>query len=282
MILQNDYLKVDIAPLGAELKSIISYKGTELLWQGNPLYWSKTSPVLFPIVGGLKNNYFEYKNEKYSLDRHGFARDCFFQEECISKNKLIYTLKSNAETLKRYPFDFVLQITYELLEKQLKCTYTVENTSKETMLFSIGAHPAFDLQGDMTNYELLFSNDTILVCNTLQDGLIAEKVKTIDLDNQKLALKIELFKEDALVLKNLKSNQLILKNKSTSEQFTFSFENFPYFGIWAAKNAPFVCLEPWCGIADSVNHTNILKEKEGINELVPSESFERSWGITIE
>lgn len=282
MILQNDYLKVDIAPLGAELKSIISYKGTELLWQGNPLYWSKTSPVLFPIVGGLKNNYFEYKNEKYSLDRHGFARDCFFQEECISKNKLIYTLKSNAETLKRYPFDFVLQITYELLEKQLKCTYTVENTSKETMLFSIGAHPAFDLQGDMTNYELLFSNDTILVCNTLRDGLIAEKVKKIDLDNQKLALKPELFKEDALVLKNLKSNQLILKNKSTSEQFTFSFENFPYFGIWAAKNAPFVCLEPWCGIADSVNHTNILKEKEGINELVPSESFERSWGITIE
>lgn len=282
MILQNDYLKVDIAPLGAELKSIISYKGTELLWQGNPLYWSKTSPVLFPIVGGVKNNYFEYKNEKYSLDRHGFARDCFFQEECISKNKLIYTLKSNAETLKRYPFDFVLQITYELLEKQLKCTYTVENTSKETMLFSIGAHPAFDLQGDMTNYELLFSNDTILVCNTLKDGLIAEKVKTIDLDNQKLALKPELFKEDALVLKNLKSNQLILKNKSTSEQFTFSFENFPYFGIWAAKNAPFVCLEPWCGIADSVNHTNILKEKEGINELVPSESFERSWGVTIE
>lgn len=282
MILQNDYLKVDIAPLGAELKSIISYKGTELLWQGNPLYWSKTSPVLFPIVGGLKNNYFEYKNEKYSLDRHGFARDCFFQEECISKNKLIYTLKSNAETLKRYPFDFVLQITYELLEKQLKCTYTVENTSKETMLFSIGAHPAFDLQGDITNYELLFSNDTILVCNTLRDGLIAEKVKKIDLDNQKLALKPELFKEDALVLKNLKSNQLILKNKSTSEQFTFSFENFPYFGIWAAKNAPFVCLEPWCGIADSVNHTNILKEKEGINELTPSESFERSWGITIE
>ena len=282
MILQNDYLKVDIAALGAELKSIISYKGTELLWQGNPLYWSKTSPVLFPIVGGLKNNYFEYKNEKYSLDRHGFARDCVFQEECISKNKSVYTLKSNAETLKKYPFNFVLQITYELIEKQLKCTYTVENTSNETMFFSIGAHPAFDLQGNMTNYELLFSGDATLVCNTLQRGLITDKVKTIDLDDQKLALKPELFKEDALVLKNLRSNEIVLRNKSTLEQLTFSFENFPYFGIWAAKNAPFICLEPWCGIADTINHMNNLDKKEGINELAPSESFKRSWGITIE
>lgn len=285
MVLKNNFLIVTIDALGAELKSILTKNNNEILWQANPDFWAKTSPILFPIVGGLKDNCYYFDNEKYYLNRHGFAREMMFKEEQISHEKVIFTLVNSSETKKNYPFEFILRVIYTLQENKLLCTYEVENPSQNNLYFSIGAHPAFALgntKEDFEAYELQFNNDTELVCNELINGLISTKTKNISLKNNTLQLKYNLFHNDALVLKNLKSNEIILYNKNNRSKVTFSFNNFPYFGIWSAPNANFICLEPWCGIADDTNSNQDFTQKEGIICLPTKEQFTRSWSGLIE
>ncbi|MBA5791206.1 aldose 1-epimerase family protein [Flavobacterium sp. xlx-214] len=285
MVLKNDFLKITIDALGAELKSILTKNDVEILWQANPDFWAKTSPILFPIVGGLKDNCYYFDNEKHHLNRHGFAREMMFEEEQISDEKIIFTLANSSETKKNYPFEFILRVIYTLQENKLLCTYEVENPSQNNLYFSIGAHPAFALgntKEDFEAYELQFNNDTELICNELNNGLISEKTKTISLETNTLQLKYDLFYNDALVLQTLKSNEIILYNKSNSSKITFSFNDFPYFGIWSAPNANFICLEPWCGVADDINSNQNFTQKEGIICLPTKEQFSRSWSVLIE
>ena len=285
MVLKNNFLNVTIDALGAELKSILTKKDTEILWQANPDFWAKTSPILFPIVGGLKDNCYYFDNEKYHLNRHGFAREMLFEEEQISEEKVIFTLINSSETKKNYPFEFILRVIYTLRENKLLCTYEVENPSQNNLYFSIGAHPAFALgnsKEDFETYELQFNNDSELVCYELSNGLISTKTKNISLENNTLQLKHDLFHNDALVLKTLKSNEIILYNKNNSSKVTFSFKDFPYFGIWSAPNANFICLEPWCGVADDTNSNQDFTQKEGIICLPAKEQFSRSWSVLIE
>lgn len=283
MFLKNDFLQVEFSALGAELKSILTANNKELLWQGDANFWAKTSPVLFPIVGGLKNNYFEYENKKYQMNRHGFAREKIFDVEQKSSEEIVFTLKSNSETLLIYPFEFIFKITYTLKKDTLNCNYSIKNTSStKKLLFSVGGHPAFNLSEGMPNYELIFNHDNNLIYNDLNNGLIDFNTTEISLKNNTLPLKHELFYNDALILKTLKSDEIILRNKIDQTIVKFSFKNFPYFGIWAAKNANFICLEPWCGIADNTNHNNLLSDKEGINTLMSNDIFERNWSIITE
>ena len=164
------------------------------------------------------------------------------------------------------------------------CTYEISNLALKELLFSIGGHPAFaaplNKQGDYNDYFLQFNADDALTYHVIEDNLISNKTITLNLDNKRLYLKQELFYNDALVIKNLKSNSISLMNQKNYNGINFKFENFPYFGIWAAKDADFVCLEPWCGIADSVNHNQQLKDKEGIITLAPMGEWQRMWQVT--
>jgi galactose mutarotase-like enzyme len=284
--LENELLKASFVQKGAELQSLKSKTADlEYIWDGNPKDWAKHSPVLFPVVGALKDNAYVYHGEQYELSRHGFARDMEFELDSKSADKVVFTLRSSAETKNVYPFDFTLSLVYTLRSHGLSCSYKVHNPSASDLLFSVGGHPAFatPVQPGLTyeDYFLRFNQDEELVINKIADNLISDELQTISLKDKTLPLKHELFYEDALVIKSLKSNKITLQNKVNSHGLHFNFEGFPYFGIWAAKDANFVCLEPWCGIADGVHHNGELSDKEGIVILSAEESWQRTWQIDI-
>lgn len=284
-ILENEYLIAEINEKGAELKSLRrKADGHEYLWSADPAYWAKTSPVLFPIVGALKGNRYFLSDKAYELPRHGFARDMVFEAEVISGSEVVFTLTDSDMTWPIYPFAFRLTLRYKLVESSLVCTYEVFNPDEtDALLFAVGAHPAFAAGAeDGVNYEnhyLVFPDDEVLHCHLLVDGLISTDTKTVLLDDHCLPLSHALFYEDALVVKTLKSTQITLRNRVTERGIHFKYRQFPYFGIWAAKDADFVCLEPWCGIADSVTHNQQLEEKEGIEQLKAGERWSRSWEV---
>lgn len=285
--LQNTKLKATFNELGAELVSLINLEtGKEIIWEGNPEFWSGKSPVLFPTVGALKDDKYRFDGETYEMPRHGFARRKIFEVKNSSENEVIFKLKSDDETLKFYPFDFSLQIKYTLNENKLAVSYNVKNNSEKEMYVSLGAHPGFaiDTKNGLKydDYEITFSDDEKLEIHPLIDNLISKETKTIDLDNRTLPLTYELFSKDALVMTNMKSKELILRNNQNAHKVIFSFSNFPYFGIWAAKNADFVCLEPWQGIADLENHNQELTEKFGILKLGINEEWMADWAVEIE
>lgn len=286
-ILQNKKLKASFNELGAELVSLINLEtGKEIIWEGNPEFWGGQSPVLFPTVGALKDDKYIYKGETYEMPRHGFARRKFFEVKSSSESEAVFKLNSDEETLKFYPFEFSLEITYVLNENKLTVSYNVKNKSQKEMYFSLGAHPGFaiDTKNGLKydDYEIAFSNDEKLEIHPLIDNLISKKTKTIDLENKTLPLSYELFSKDALVMTTMKSKELILRNNQNNHQVIFTFSNFPYFGIWAAKNADFVCLEPWQGIADLEDHNQELTEKFGILKLEKSEEWNADWAVEIE
>jgi galactose mutarotase-like enzyme len=286
-VLENQLLKVAVNPIGAELDSVFHKDfGLEYMWSGNSNFWGKKSPVLFPIVGSLKDNTYLLGGQKYQLSRHGFARERVFILEKQDDISLLFTLQHDSETLKKYPFKFLFQIKYTLAENKLSVTYIVENQSLTTMPFSVGAHPAFKIPlADDTNYEDYFleinKKETFGRYPLSIDGLIELKSNIFLEDDSKIPLKKELFYADAVVLKDMKSTKMSIKSDKTKHGLTMDFEGFPYFGIWAAKDAPFVCLEPWCGIADTVLTTQNIEEKEGINILEAGSVFERTWSIEM-
>ncbi len=285
--LSNDQLNITIAAKGAELQSIY-HTGNQLeyMWSGDPAFWSKKSPVLFPVVGGLKNNSYTYKGIEYPLGRHGFAREREFTLSYQNKSSICFTLESDEESLKSYPFQFRFSVLYTLQESQLTITYQVENTGSDMMYFSVGAHPAFAVplveETDFSDYYLSFSHiETAPKWPLSPDGLI-ESAPINFLDNtNRLALTKEMFYGDALVCKQLASNSISILSNKTKHGLTVRYDHFPYMGIWSARNADFICIEPWCGIADSVLATSDITKKEGINNLHPGAVFTRNWSIEV-
>jgi galactose mutarotase-like enzyme len=282
--IENEKLKAVISPKGAELQSLVNKEtGIEYMWGGDAAYWSKHSPVLFPIVGTLKNDTYFYKDEVYHLPRHGFARERIFLKDQVSMEEAVFTLTQDAETLAVYPFAFILKLRYQLTNDKLTVTYEVSNSGYDELLFSVGAHPAFAVPmvdgTDYADYFLQFNTIEPLNRWKLEDGLIAKHAELLPAENGKLALQHQLFYEDAIVLKNMQSNQITIGCTKHAHGIHFHFNDFPFFGIWAAKDADFVCLEPWCGIADSVDHNQQLKDKEGVINLATNTNWQRSWTV---
>ena len=285
--LQNTKLKANFSELGAELISLVNLTtGKEIMWQGNPDFWGGQSPVLFPTVGALKDDQYIFDGQTYEMPRHGFARRKIFEVKNSSENEVIFQLYSDDETLKFYPFEFSLEIRYTLTENKLTVSYQVKNKSEKEMYFSLGAHPGFAVDTEnglkYDDYVITFSDDEQLEIHPLIDNLISKETQTIELKNKALPLSYELFANDALVMTTMKSNELILRNNQNENQVIFTFSNFPYFGIWAAKNADFVCLEPWQGIADLEDHNQELTEKFGILKLGINEEWKGDWAVEIE
>lgn len=287
IIIENKSLRVAISTKGAELQSLIAKAlNTEFMWDANPVFWGKTSPILFPIVGGLKDGSYSFNGKTYKLPRHGFARDKVFVVEKQTADSVILLLKEDAETLEVYPFSFELRLSYQLNGNQLSVQYSVKNTNEDIMYFSVGGHPAFKVPIEnglsYEDYYLEFSDEKSLKRYPLSaDGLILNTTQNVPMNENKLLLTKALFYEDALVLKHLDSTEIAIKSDKGNAVLKFKFENFPYFGIWAAKDADFVCLEPWCGIADSTLHNQDFTTKEGINTLQAGEVFERVWMVEV-
>ena len=282
-VIENESLQVTIDPKGAELKRIY-HKGTKLdyLWNADPAYWAKSSPVLFPIVGTLKSNTLFYEGKGYEMGRHGFAREKEFLVEKEEESSIVFLLLPDSDTLKKFPFEFEFRIHYALEGSSLSVTYDVRNPGAEWLWFSVGGHPAFKVP--LTESEVY--NDYYLEFDKSEnegrwlisaDGLIEDHSTPLLENTNRLPLVHELFYRDAVVLKNLQSTSIQLKSTRSDHGLKFDFPGFPFLGIWAAKDANFVCIEPWCGIADSVNSNQQLTDKEGIIQLEAGGQFERTW-----
>jgi galactose mutarotase-like enzyme len=283
--LENNTLKVQIAPQGAELQSIYNVQNKlEHVWQGDPTYWSKRSPILFPIVGQLKDDTYYYKDKAYHLPRHGFAREKMFTVESENEEQVTFLLTNSEETLAVYPFEFELRVHYELQDNILSVIYDVLNTGNDTMYFSVGGHPAFGVPYEKgsayKDYYLEFEDAEHTSRYTLQNGLIDEAQPFLQYE-KRVPLHHQLFYKDAIVLKNLLSGSVALKSDKSDHGLHFNFEQFPFLGIWAAKDAPFVCIEPWQGIADTVQHNQQLTEKEGIVALEKGHRHQQGWSVAI-
>lgn len=271
-------LTATINSKGAELNSLKT-RNREYIWEGNPEFWGKHSPVLFPIVGTLKDNSYTHDKQKFELSRHGFARDHEFKVIEFSEDKVIFSLSSSSETLKIYPFEFELQVIYTLEKNQLNIQYKVINNGSSKLPFSIGGHPAFALPGNFENYSLLFEKQETLESHELENDLVSDKKRTFELEDKQFPLNYTAFENDALIFKTMESKSIaILENQKPL--FRFSFQDFPNFGIWTKIDAPFICLEPWLGYSDTSESNGNLFEKEGVVVLEENKIFEA--GFTIE
>ncbi|TDP03412.1 aldose 1-epimerase family protein [Flavobacterium sp. 245] len=278
--ISNSILTASIKHAGAELFSLKNNQNKEYIWEGNPDFWGKHSPILFPIVGTLKNNNYKVNGKEYQLPRHGFARDMDFQLVEKTGNSAVFSLESNEETLKKYPFEFELQLIYTIEGSSLNIEYIVINKNDEKMPFSIGAHPAIALPNNFENYSFKFEKEESLKFNLLENDLISNKTETLKITNNVVPLNYKLFENDALVFKTLESNSLtILENSKPYVQV--DFEDFPSLGLWTKDQAPFICIEPWFGYSDTSNNSGNLFEKEGILILEIDQTFHSQFSIKI-
>ncbi|WP_430884219.1 aldose 1-epimerase family protein [Fusibacter sp. JL216-2] len=276
--IENAFIKVAVKAQGAELCSLVRKEdGKEYIWQGDPAYWKRHAPVLFPVVGTL--------NPKRGLDmgRHGFARDMMFTCEGVKEESLVMVLKASEKTKEVYPYDFGLRITYTLEENRLNIGYEVVNEGTGEMPFSIGAHPAFNCDLFGGHVELEFEKEEALECLCLdvEKGLLNGETLDISLKDRKLKIKSESFKNDALVFENLESTWIRVLDPSTKTSVKVTYGGFPFMGIWS-PGAPFVCIEPWYGVTDNLVDEGPLSDKRGIVLLGPNENFDAVHSIEVE
>ena len=281
--LTSNQLRVIVNNAGAEIISVKNEDGLEYIWQSNKTIWARHAPVLFPIVGKLKENSFLFDQQSYFLSQHGFARDLdFVLIECTSSS-CVYELTSTPETKKNYPFDFTFHIRYQLQNNTLITRYTIINPSSEAIYFSVGAHPGFNCplmpNEKYEDYYLEFETST-LVTSLLNNGLITDAKSAIALQDNKLFLSPSLFQNDALVFENNQINRVSLCSSVSEHRVTLNCKHWPYFGIWTKKDcSEFICLEPWYGIADRTGCKQLLEKKEGIIKLEAKRQFSCDFSI---
>ncbi len=280
------YSQMFSSRLGAELTSF-KLDGVEKLHQGQDcidengrIYWKRHFPVLFPIVGKLKQNKTIINGRTYEMNQHGFARDMDFEPITKLDNFHSYVLKSNASTLVKYPFEFALYVTYRTDGNKLTTIYKIVNEGDNNMPFGIGGHPAFKIdRDDLKNgeYYLEFEQDEEKIHFLyLVDGLIGtEYAKNVMLDKRRLPINPHSFDNDALIMKGLTSHGISLKKKSGDKTLlTMDFDGFPYLAVWSKPGAPFICIEPWYSTADTVKSSGVFTQKTDLITLAPKKEFE--------
>lgn len=284
----NGEISIKVNSFGAELKSLQDCNSKlEYMWNADPKFWKRTSPILFPIVGSLKNNEYTYESVTYPMSQHGFARDMEFELTEKSEKKISFVLNSNEETIHKYPFNFCLQVTYILQGRQVVVQWKIVNTSEKKMYFSIGAHPAFmcpiHTGTKQSEYTIkMDAADKVISTKLGAEGLVTTQKRTYFLENGCLPITEELFDEDALVIEHHQAQKVALLDQDQNPYVTVSFDA-PIFGIWSPpkKKAPFICIEPWYGRCDGETFKGELKKREWGNSLEAGEIFETKYTIAI-
>ena len=286
--ISNDHLKVTVLGRGAEISSIKSLKsGKEYMWDANPVIWSSHAPVLFPAIGSFKNNQCTIDGSIYKIPKHGFIRN----NEAILLNdrasdELSFQMDYSEQSLLIFPYKFSFNISFRLQLNKLIISHRVENLDSKEIFFSLGAHPAFKCpineKETYNDYYLEFekvenASRTLLSSS----GLISEQTEQVLNDTNILPLTTDLFNNDALIFKELKSRIVSLKSHKSSQVLTVDYPDFPYLGIWAKPNAPFICIEPWLGIADHENTDGDFLKKDGLIALPESQVFNAQYAIEI-
>lgn len=270
-----------IAQHGAELKSLV-IGGREFMWSGDPAIWGNTAPVMFPMIGTLKDNKTLILGREYSLPKHGFTRDLELTPETVTENSVMFSLEQSGYTKQFYPFDFRFTIRYTLDGDTLTVTHTVKNIDKDEMPYCIGGHPAFAFDGDLSDYRLEFPmKETLSAPIYNLDVHLFEDDNRVPVlnDSTVLPLNREMFYKDVVYLDKVKSRSVKFLGKDGSG-LRVDYPDFTSLAVWQAKNAPFLCVEPFCGSADFSDCTGVFAEKRGIEILKPGEEKTYTFSFT--
>jgi galactose mutarotase-like enzyme len=285
--LENNYLRVIAREHGAELTSVFDKKhNIEHLWQADPHFWGWHAPVLFPVIGRCLNDEIEIDGEQFRMAKHGFARNANFRLLDLTETSIVFSLKNNEQWQKIYPFKFEFLIRYKLEENALVVSYEVINKDTKNIYFSLGGHPAFAVPftegGHYEDYTLEFAETENVKRHYINnDGYLDGRKEVVLANTNTLQLKHNLFSEDALIFKDLKSRKVTIKDKNSERYLSVDFKGFNYLGIWAKVGAPYVCIEPWLGCADTAGKPTAFKDKEGIIKLEPAGAFNVSYQIEV-
>ena len=286
--LDNGVLEINVASKGAELISLKDETGKEYLWQGDEKYWGRQSPILFPFVGRLKKQEYTYEGKKYPMMQHGFARDMEFSVIEEKADEIWFEIKDDGETYKLYPFHFSLKIGYRLVENRIEVLWKVENIDTKTMYFNIGAHPGFfcpiDGEKDKVGYALEFNSkgNPKYYGADYDTGLRFSKLHELKLENGRSIITKEYFDETTYIFEDNQISEVSLVKPSGEKYVTVRFD-MPILAVWSKEraDAPFVCLEPWCGRCDRMDFNGNLEDREYNTVLEAGEVFNNIYSIEI-
>lgn len=286
--ISNDKLQVTIQSSGAELSSVKTPSGKEYMWNADPDVWGSHAPVLFPIIGCLKDDVCKIEATDFKIPKHGFIR---YNDDIKVKNRthdrINFQLDHSESSLALYPYKFKFNISFHLVGNKLVVSHKVENMDTKPIYFSLGAHPAFKCpvnEGETySDYYLEFEHEETVETTLLSEGgLISDKTELVLDETNILPLTDKIFNRDALIFKDLKSKRVSLKSNKSDQVLTVRYADFEYLGLWAKPAAPFVCIEPWNGIADSDDHDGDFTKKDGIVKLDESGIYKAQYSIEIE
>lgn len=285
--LQNEFLKIDINPLGAQMTSLFNkLNKVEHLWQADPAVWNFHAPNLFPVVGECYQGEILVDGQKYPMNRHGFARTSEFSILDSSDLHAKFALSHSDETLTCYPYKFTFQVLYDLFDSELRITYKVINQDKDSIRFSVGAHPGFNIPffagESYDDYYIEFNSDEELRKHVVtKEGFFNGMTEIVAKNENKLDLSLDLFNDGALVFKELQSREVLIKNHKTPNFISVSFPYFETLAIWAPPGADFVCIEPWIGYGDNEEGPGEFSNKSGLRTLEHGHVFEVDYVIGV-
>ena len=285
--IKSDKIEVSAKTGGAELTSIKSKDGTEYLWQADPAFWPKHSPLLFPIVGSIPDKSYVFEGKTYHLENHGFIWTKEFKLAEEKADYMRFEITESEETLAVYPFRFTLSVGYRVKGDVLSVEYQIKNSDSKTIYFSIGAHPGFRVPAQMSDkredYDIIFEKkETVKRYFLNKDNVLSGESEFFLKDSDRTEINRELFEKGAIVLKEHKSRSVSLKSRKSGRFVKLDFKGFPCLGIWSPKgDTPFVCVEPWYGVMPLAGSTQDITKKEGIITLEKGKVFSSVYNITV-
>ena len=284
--LSNGALHCTVAQRGAQLLSLNDGRsGDEFIWQRDPAVWADSAPILFPVVGRLKDGAYFHREQRYAMQTHGFARELDFELVQHDAHGVTLELRENAATLAQYPFSFTLRVHFTLDAYSLQVSYEVTNTGLEVLPFSLGSHPGFRIPPSprgLDDWSLVFSEQERASCYRLEQGLLATLPSAFPIGlERRIALSAKLFDDDALIFKNVCSRHVRLVHRSGRVRLSMALGDAPDLGIWARPGAAYVCIEPWFGYDDDRAVSGELTAKPGIVQLPPGDSFNTAYTISV-
>lgn len=298
--LENEQIRVEIESFGAELKSLVNKAaGQEYMWEADPVFWGKTSPVLFPFIGKLEGAGYRYGGKRYEIEKHGFARDMEFSCVEQKEDSITFSIESSAETMEKFPFPFRMEISYQVSGNSVTEKLRVTNMGGETMYFSVGGHPAFACPLKNGNEKAYRRTDCFVklfgqrlepyqnseVQSTdigVPDGLLTGNNTVIEVKDGLIPIREHIFDQDALCLAEQGIEAVALCGADGREYVRMEAD-CPVWGIWSQpdSNAAYVCLEPWWGICDNKGYEGTLEARPYTNSAEAGKTWERGFKIVI-
>lgn len=280
LFLHNEHVRARFSAVGAEWTSWVDLRDNrELLWQGDPAIWAGQAPILFPVIGVQANDAIRVDGKVYPHPKHGFFRRRTCEVVTHTGEEIVFELRSDTETRAHYPFDFRFRVRYTLVGTTLTHTFEVENTGSHPMPFHLGGHPAFNLFG--TSYLEFDDPETTSIYGIAPTGLLLPDAKPYLNDEQRIPITPTTFVPDALVFKSLASTGIELVSEHSETRIRVEYPDFPYLGLWAKPGAPYVCIEPWIGCADTVGQEGEMADKESIAWAHPGETCVFRFSVSV-